>query len=161
MAVERLFAASSTWPLSPPAGTIRSCGPFTNGSLPKASRPNLPSSPCFAASSSSPMPCSGPAKPGKALSPLDIQHGRSRLAFAEPVTGRRFAPPRWLTWPGRLLESSCYSLHLFIGVDAPQPLLFDPAIEAVAGDVAPARRALLDLGDDAGLQPGGDRCGRI
>src|SRR5258708_4022643 len=45
------------------------------------------------------------------------------------------------------------SLHLFIGVDAPQPLLFDPAIEPVAGDVAPARRALLDLGHDAGLQP--------
>src|SRR3977135_2088072 len=33
------------------------------------------------------------------------------------------------------------SLHLFVGVDAPQPLLFDPAIEAVAGDTAPARAA--------------------
>src|SRR5258705_12057015 len=49
------------------------------------------------------------------------------------------------------------SLDLFIGVDAPQPLLFDPAIETVAGDVAPARRALLDLGHDAGLQAGRDR----
>jgi len=46
------------------------------------------------------------------------------------------------------------SLHLFVGVDAPQPLLFDPAIEAVAGDTAPACRAPLDLGHDAGLQPG-------
>src|SRR5258708_28673216 len=53
------------------------------------------------------------------------------------------------------------SLHLFIGVDAPQPLLFDPAIETVAGDVAPARRALLDLGHDAGLQAGRDRTGLI
>src|SRR5450755_4241477 len=43
-------------------------------------------------------------------------------------------------------------LHLLIGIDAPQPLLFDPAVEAVADDVAPAGRAALDLGHDAGLQ---------
>src|SRR6202035_857561 len=53
------------------------------------------------------------------------------------------------------------SIHLLIGVDAPQPLLFDPAIEAVAGNTAPARRAVFDLGDDAGLQAGGDSTGRI
>src|ERR1019366_10784812 len=53
------------------------------------------------------------------------------------------------------------SLYLLVGVDAPQPLLFDPAIEAVAGDVAPACGAVLDLGHDAGLQAGGDRAGRI
>ena len=52
-------------------------------------------------------------------------------------------------------------IHLLVGVDAPQPLLFDPAIEAVAADMAPACRALLDLGHDAGLQAGGDRAGWI
>src|SRR6186997_2215033 len=53
------------------------------------------------------------------------------------------------------------SLDLLIGVDAPQPLLFDPAVEAVAGDVAPACRATLDLGHDAGLQASDHRAGRI
>src|SRR6266699_3141926 len=53
------------------------------------------------------------------------------------------------------------SLHLLVGVDAPQPLLLDPAIEAVAGDAAPACRAPLDLGHDAGLQAGRDRAGFV
>src|SRR6266478_3816599 len=53
------------------------------------------------------------------------------------------------------------SLHLLIGVDAPQPLLFEPAIETVAGDVAPACCAALDLGHDAGLQARDHRAGRV
>src|SRR6266576_279715 len=52
-------------------------------------------------------------------------------------------------------------LHLLIGVDAPQPLLLDPAVETVAGDAAPAGGATLDLGDDARLQAGCDRTGLI
>src|SRR5258706_11080749 len=52
-------------------------------------------------------------------------------------------------------------LHLLIRVDAPQPLLLDPAVKAIAGDVAPACRATLDLGHDAGLQAGRDRAGLI
>src|ERR1700687_148812 len=53
------------------------------------------------------------------------------------------------------------SIHLLVGVDAPQPRLFDPAIETIAGNTAPASRAMLDLGDDASLQAGGDRAGGI
>src|SRR2546430_3622181 len=53
------------------------------------------------------------------------------------------------------------SLHLLIGVDAPQPLLFESAIETVAGDVAPACCAALDLGHDAGLQARDHRAGRV
>src|SRR6202166_4782300 len=53
------------------------------------------------------------------------------------------------------------SIHLLVGVDTPQPLLFDPAVKAVAGHVAPACRAVLDQGDDAGLQTCGDRAGLI
>src|ERR1700732_5097997 len=60
-----------------------------------------------------------------------------------------------------LFLGSLNLIPLLIGVDAPQPLLFDPAIETVAGDAAPARRAVFDLGDDAGLQAGGDSAGRI
>src|SRR5712664_227254 len=52
-------------------------------------------------------------------------------------------------------------LHLLVGVDAPQPLLLDPAVEAVAGDAAPTCRAALDLGHDAGLQAGRDRAGFV
>src|SRR3982075_4408473 len=54
-----------------------------------------------------------------------------------------------------------YSLHLLVGIDAPQPLLLDPAIETVAGDAAPAGRAALDLGHDTGLQAGCNRAGLI
>src|SRR6266576_1555202 len=53
------------------------------------------------------------------------------------------------------------SLHLLVDVDAPQPLLLDPAIEAIAGDATPACRAPLDLGHDAGLQAGRDRAGFV
>src|SRR5258708_4511353 len=53
------------------------------------------------------------------------------------------------------------SIDLLVGVNAPQPLLFDPAIKPVAGDAAPACIAMLDLRDDAGLQAGGDRAFRI
>src|ERR1700689_4963412 len=53
------------------------------------------------------------------------------------------------------------SIHLLIGVNAPQPLLLDPAVKTVAGDVAPALRAVLDLGHDAGLQLRRDRRGLI
>jgi hypothetical protein len=35
-------------------------------------------------------------------------------------------------------ENNEGSLHPLVGVDAPQPLLLDPAIEPVAGNVAPA-----------------------
>src|ERR1700704_1385277 len=52
-------------------------------------------------------------------------------------------------------------LHLLIRVDAPQPLLSDPAAEAVAGDGPPAGGALPDLGHYAGLQAGGDCAGGI
>src|SRR6202171_1135421 len=52
-------------------------------------------------------------------------------------------------------------IHLFIGVDTPQPLLLDPAIEAVAGNTAPAGRAMLDLGYHPGLQAGCNRAGWI
>src|SRR5260370_20643791 len=52
-------------------------------------------------------------------------------------------------------------IHLLIGVDAPQPLLLDPAVEAVAGNTAPAGRAMLDLGYHPGLQAGCNRAGWI
>src|SRR6266851_153887 len=52
-------------------------------------------------------------------------------------------------------------IHLLIGVDAPQPLLLDPAFEAVAGNTAPAGRAMLDLGYHPGLQAGCNRAGWI
>src|ERR1700675_4984994 len=54
-----------------------------------------------------------------------------------------------------------YSIHLLIGVNAPQPLLFDPAVKTVADHAAPAGRAFLDLGDDAGLQSSGNAAGWI
>src|SRR5580704_16230282 len=53
------------------------------------------------------------------------------------------------------------SIHLFVDVDAPEPLLLDPAVEAIAHDVAPAAGAVSDLGDDAGLQARVDGTGRI
>src|SRR5882757_3877585 len=53
------------------------------------------------------------------------------------------------------------SLHLLVGVDAPQALLFDPAVKAVAGDAAPAASAFLHLSHHAGLQPRGNRAVRI
>jgi len=40
-------------------------------------------------------------------------------------------------------------------------LLLDPAIEAVAGNTAPAGRAMLDLGYHPGLQAGCNRAGWI
>src|SRR3954470_2790990 len=58
----------------------------------------------------------------------------------------------------RRLENS---LHLFVGVHTPQPLLFNPAVEAVACDVAPARGAASDLGYDTSLQASGDRAAGI
>src|SRR5579863_6438825 len=53
------------------------------------------------------------------------------------------------------------SIHLLIGVDAPQPLLFDPAVKTIAGDMAPGGSAMFDLGHDANLKAGADRAGRI
>src|SRR5215217_2112425 len=53
------------------------------------------------------------------------------------------------------------SLHLLIRVDAPQALLLDPAVKAVADHAAPAIGAFLDLGDDANLQTGRNRAGWI
>src|SRR6186997_3135909 len=53
------------------------------------------------------------------------------------------------------------SLHLFVRVDAPQPLLLDPAVKTVADHAAPAIGAFLDLGDDAGLQAGRNRAGAV
>src|SRR5579883_1998118 len=47
------------------------------------------------------------------------------------------------------------SIHLLVGVDAPQPLLLNPAVKPLAVDVAPVLIALLDLGDNANLQAGG------
>src|SRR5581483_4657463 len=47
------------------------------------------------------------------------------------------------------------SIHRLVGVDAPQPLLLNPAVKPLAVDVAPVLIALLDLGDDANLQAGG------
>src|SRR5438046_8385172 len=60
-------------------------------------------------------------------------------------------------WPGRRWPS----LHSLIRVDAPQALLFDPAVKAVADHAAPAIGAFLDLGNDANLQAGRNRTGRI
>src|SRR4029077_18934598 len=60
-----------------------------------------------------------------------------------------------------LFLGSLKLIHLLVGVDAPQPLLFDPAIETIAGNTAPAGRAVLDLRDDASLQAGGDRAGGV
>ena len=54
-----------------PAGTIRCCAPSTSGSSPKVNHPSSPSSPCCAASWSSPMPSSNPASLGKGPSHLD------------------------------------------------------------------------------------------
>src|SRR4029077_19428472 len=53
------------------------------------------------------------------------------------------------------------SVHLFVSINAPQPLLLDKAVEAIAGDATPAGSALPDLGHGARLQAGGDRTGRI
>src|SRR5712671_293375 len=49
------------------------------------------------------------------------------------------------------------SLHLLVGVDTPQALLFDPAVKAVADDAAPAASAFLYLRHHTGLQPRGNR----
>src|SRR5262249_37069522 len=78
-AAEPLCAASSTWRPLLPVGTIRSFVPSMSGFSPRASRPSSPSSPCFAVSWSSPTPCSNPANRGGVPSPLDNQHGRSRI----------------------------------------------------------------------------------
>src|SRR6187431_668965 len=53
------------------------------------------------------------------------------------------------------------SLHLLVRVHAPQALLLDPAVKAVADHAAPAIGAFLDLGDDTNLQAGRNRAGRI
>src|SRR5579862_4485924 len=53
------------------------------------------------------------------------------------------------------------SIHLFVGVDAPEPLLLDPAVKAAPEDMAPAGGAILDLRDDAGLEAGADGARRI
>ena len=42
--------------------------------------------------------------------------------------------------------------HLLVRIDAPEPLLHDPAVEAGAGDLAPAAGAALDRRHDARLQ---------
>src|SRR5437868_14876282 len=53
------------------------------------------------------------------------------------------------------------SLHLLVGVNAPQALLLDEAVKAVAGDAAPAGRTFLHRRADAGLQFRGNRASRI
>src|ERR1700722_3827480 len=58
-------------------------------------------------------------------------------------------------------QEEASSIHLFVGVDAPEPLLLDPAVEAIARDAAPAGGAMFDLGDDAGLQARVNGAGRI
>src|SRR5215213_3872741 len=58
------------------------------GSSPRANLPKSPSSPCSDASSSSQMPCSGQANRGKALLPLDMQHGRSRRSPGRRVSAK-------------------------------------------------------------------------
>src|SRR6267154_5438679 len=89
---------------------------------------------------------------------------------AENASPRRIDPgSRWLalTWPERPGKMDPQDvdveelIHLLIGVDTPQPLLLDPAIEAVAGNTAPAGRAMLDLGYHPGLQAGCNRAGWI
>src|SRR5260370_22849589 len=83
--------------------------------------------------------------------------------------GRIDPGSRWLavTWPERPGKMDPQDvdveelIHLLIGVDTPQPLLLDPAIEAVAGNTAPAGRAMLDLGYHPGLQAGCNRAGLL
>src|ERR1700751_1005716 len=70
--------------------------------------------------------------------------------------GPAFAGP-----PAGFLASAPPSIHLLVGVDAPQALLLDPAVKALACDMAPMLVARLHLGDDAGLQARGDRARRI
>src|SRR5262245_33979616 len=74
----------------------------------------------------------------------------------------------WLVIPGRCkarnpVASSrsrvtpAGSVDLLVRVHAPKTLLLDPAVEAVAGDMAPVCGALLHLGDDAALELGSNR----
>src|SRR5712671_898289 len=81
-----------------------------------------------------------------------------------------FLAPResktWMSGTSPGMTTSNYtacecSLHLLVGVDAPQPLLFDPAIKTVAGDAAPPTDAFLHLRHHAGLQTRGNRAVRI
>src|SRR5690348_12271877 len=48
------------------------------------------------------------------------------------------------------------SVEFLVGVDAPELLLLDPAVEAFARDVAPGAVAFLHRAGDAGLQLGDD-----
>src|SRR4051812_18579037 len=79
------------------------------------------------------------------------------------------APRESKTWmpgtsPGM---TTCYytasecSLQFLVGVDAPEALLFDPAVKTIAGDTAPAAGAFLYLRHHAGLQTRGNRAVRI
>src|SRR5260370_14623647 len=94
-------------------------------------------------------------------------HNHRCLLFSEGVCCRASSMNHavWVPAPDAQLRiwagTTAYSLHLLIGVNAPQPLLLDPAVKAIAGDAAPAGRAFLDLGHDAGLQPRGNRAARI
>src|SRR6516164_5185868 len=61
----------------------------------------------------------------------------------------------------RLRRGRGDSIHLFVGVDAPQALLLDPAVKAVAGDMAPVLVAFPDLRNHASLQTRGHRTAAV
>ena len=69
--------------------------------------------------------------------------------------------PLWRWIPGSRLGAPRNDeerlLDLLVRIDAPQPLLFDPAVEAVAGEPAPAAVAMLDRSEHSGLQTGQHR----
>src|SRR5581483_4635155 len=90
--------------------------------------------------------------PGPITTKADCSRKVSPAAPHRKVTAYGSPPSR-----GRQQKS----IHLLVGVDAPEPLLLDPAVKAGACDMAPAGGAMLDLRDDPGLQARADCARRI
>jgi len=67
----------------------------------------------------------------KAGYPIALTHGPRRMG------PRVRGDDSWIKF-SRYSITRKTLIHLLIRVDAPQPLLFDPAIKAVAGNMAPA-----------------------
>src|SRR5438270_812710 len=88
--------------------------------------------------------------------PVPSLRGADRAVAARLVANRP-AVTRWAEVGGgtrRGQRPHRPSVDLLVGIDAPQPVLLDPAVEPVAGEAAPRAGALLDLAVDARLQTG-------
>src|SRR3982751_4330017 len=86
---------------------------------------------------------------------------RRRWVFVANARSRRMGPPMRNCASELKAGTTVRSIHLLVGVDAPQPLLLDPAVKTGTDDTAPTVFTFLDLGHDTGLQPRGNGAGRI